>query len=152
MPLKAAYKGATLALAGIVAASVAAYVYLQSEIYFPVVRLDLPDGLSIAALLPQAKDRKACGAASDRFVAPFKQTCKDCKITVARCERHLEGLELAMREGTPIAHPIVVAREVRLAVLGPLEKAKAGCQFLATSIASRGERTAVCIQPAAPKS
>src|SRR2546428_8616725 len=100
-------------------ASLVAHLYVQSQVYYPVVRLNLPDGLSIAAVLPETKERKACGAANDRFVAPFKQTCKDCKVAIARCERQLEGLELAMWEGTPVAYPMVVARELRMAVMGP---------------------------------
>ena len=49
-----------LALVLIAAASVVAHLYVQSQVYYPVVRLDLPDGLSIAALLPETKERKAC--------------------------------------------------------------------------------------------
>ena len=65
-----------------------------------------------------------------------------------------QGLELAMRDRTPIPHPMVVAREARLAVMGPPERARAGCQFLAASMVAQGLKTAVCVQPqaAAPKS
>src|SRR5207244_4805121 len=133
----------------IIVASAVAHLYVQSQVYYPVVRLDLQDGLTIAALLPETKERKACGAANDRFLAPFKQTCKECKVAMARCERQLEGLELAMRDRAPIPHPMVVAREARLAVMGPPERAKAGCQFLAASMVAQGLKTAVCVQPQA---
>src|SRR6266850_8218429 len=139
-----------LALVLIVAASVVAHLYVQSQVYYPVVHLNLPDGLSIAAVLPETKERKACGAANDRFVAPFKQTCKDCKIAMARCERQLEGLELAMHDGIPVPHPMVVARELRMAVMGPPEAAKAGCQVLAANMVANGVKTAVCIPASAP--
>jgi hypothetical protein len=143
-----------VALVLIAAASLVAHLYVQSQVYYPVVRLNLPDGLSIAAVLPETKERKACGAANDRFVAPFKQTCKDCKIAMARCERQLEGLELAMREGAPVAYPTIVARELRMAVMGPPAAAKAGCQIVAADMVAKGMRTAVCIpaQLPAPKS
>ena len=138
-----------LALIGI--ASVVAHLYVQSQVYYPVVHLTLPDGLSIAAILPETKERKACGAANDRFVTPFRQTCKDCKVAIARCERQLEGLELAMHDGLPVPHPMVVARELRMTVMGPPEAAKAGCQVLAANMVANGVKTAVCIPPAAPK-
>src|SRR5438445_13157940 len=131
-------------------ASLVAHMYVQSQVYYPVVRLDLPDGLSITAVLPETKERKACGTANDRFVGPFKQTCKDCKIAMARCERHLEGLELAMREGVPVPHPMVVARELRMAVMGPPEAAKASCQIVAADMVAKGMRTAVCIPAQLP--
>jgi hypothetical protein len=49
---------------------------------------------------------------------------------------------------------MVVAREARLAVMGPPEKAAAGCQFLAASMVAQGLKTAACVlpQPTAPKS
>jgi hypothetical protein len=148
------YKRVIIGVVVVGIASAVAHLYVQSQVYYPVVRLHLPDGLSITAVLPETKERKACGMANDRFVAPFKQTCKDCKIAMARCERQLEGLELAMREGTPVAHPMVVARELRMAVMGPPEAAKAGCQIVAADMVAKGMRTAVCIpgQPPTPKS
>jgi hypothetical protein len=144
-----------LAVALVAIASVAAHLYVQSQVYYPVVRLDLADGLSITALLPETKERRACGAANDKFVAPFKETCKDCKISMARCERELEGVELAMHDGQPVPHPMVVARELRMAVMGPAEAAKAGCKVVAANMVASGVKTAVCVQPQAatpPKS
>src|SRR5205085_11800005 len=113
-----------LALALIGIASVMAHLYLQSQVYYPVVRLALPDGLSITAVLPETKERNGCTKANERFVAPFKQ-CKDCKIMDTRCDRRLDGFELAMRQGAPVPHPMVVAQELRIAVMGPPEAAKA---------------------------
>ena len=141
-----------IALALIGSASVVAHLYVQSQVYYPVVHLMLPDGLSIAAVLPETKERKACGAANDRFVTPFKQSCKDCKVAIVRCERQLEGLELAMHDSVPVPHPMVIARELRMAVMGPPEAAKAGCAVLAANMVANGVKTAVCIPPAAPKS
>jgi hypothetical protein len=141
-----------IALVLLAVASVAAHLYVQSQVYYPILRLNLPDGLSIAALLPETKERKACGTANEKFLAPFRQTCKDCKVAMARCERELEGLELAMRDRAPVSYPMVVAREARLAVMGPPERAMAGCKFLAASLVAQGVKTAVCVEPVAPKS
>lgn len=137
-------------LAGI--ASVVAHLYVQSQVYHPVVRLNMPDGLSITALLPETKERKTCGAANDQFLAPFKQQCKDCKIAAARCERDLEGLELAMQRGEPIPYPMVVSREMKIAVIGPVEKANLGCQIVAKDMVARGVNTAACVVPPLPPS
>lgn len=135
-------------------ASVVAHLYVRSQVYYPVVRLNLPEGLSITAVLPETKERKACGESNERFLAPFRQSCKDCKVAMARCERELEGLELAMRDRAPVPYPTVVAREARLAVMGLPERAMAGCHFLAASLVAQGIKTAVCVRPqgSAPKS
>jgi len=149
------YKKALIAVVLVAIASIAAHLYVQSQVYHPVVRLELADGLSITAILPETKERKACGLANDRFIAPFKQSCKDCKISMARCERELGGVELAMRDGLPVPHPMVVARELRMAVMGPLDAAKAGCKVVAANMVASGVKTAVCVQPqpaTAPKS
>ena len=148
------YRKAIVTLFLVAVASVAAHLYVQSQIYYPVVRVDLTDSLSIAAVLPETKERRACGLANDRFLAPFKRQCKDCRITQARCERQLEGVELAMHDGLPVPHPMVVAREARIAVIGPDEKARAGCQYIAANLVASGVKTAVCAQPqaAGPKS
>ena len=152
MPL-AKYQGAIIALVLVAAASVVAQLYVQSQVYYPVVHLEIPGGLSIAAVLPETKERRACGAANDKFVAPFKQGCKDCKISMARCERQLEGLELAMHDNVAVPHPMVIAREARVAVMGPPESAKAGCRVLAAKMVESGVTTAACIlPPATPKS
>lgn len=145
-------KKTILVISFLAIASVVAHLYVQSQVYYPIVRLTLPDGLSITAVLPETKERKACGTANDRFVTPFKQTCKECKVAMARCERQLDGLELAMHDGAPVPHPMVVARELRMAVMGPPEAAKAGCQVVAANMVANGVKTAVCIPAAAPKS
>lgn len=152
MGRKTTIAGVTLAilLGGV---AVAAYLYVESQVYHPVVRLTLSDGLSIAAVLPQTKERPACAAATERFVAPFKQTCKDCKVLTS-CERRLEGLELAMHDGAPVPHPMVVAQELRIAVMGPAPAAQAGCQVIAANMVASGVKNAACrpAQSAAPKS
>ena len=116
------------------------------DLYHPVVRLALPDGLSITALLPQIKGQDACASVNERFLSPFKE-CKECKVAFARCERELEGIERAMQDGDPVPHPMVIARDLRIAVMGPPDAAKIGCQVVAADIVTKGLPSAACIQP-----
>jgi hypothetical protein len=138
-------KKSLLIVALLAIGSVLAHLYVKSQVYHPVVHVLFPDGLSIAAVLPETKERKACGAANDGFLQPFRQQCKDCKITMARCERELQGLELALRQGTPLPYPTVVDRQTRVAFMGPIEAAKAQCQATAVHLKSKGSGTAVCL-------
>ena len=131
------------------AASVVAHMYVQSQVYHPVVRLEFNDGLSLTAVLTETKERKACGATNDRFLTPFKQ-CKECRIRMARCERTLEGVEQALREGAPLPYPTVVARDARVALMGPPALAQAGCEATAAAMVAKGFRSATCI-PAHPR-
>jgi hypothetical protein len=138
-------KKSLVVIALLAIASVLAHLYVKSQIYHPVVRVVFPDGLSIAAVLPQTKERKACGAANDGFLRPFRQQCKDCKVMMARCERELEGLELSLRQGAALPYPTVIDRGTRVAFMGPTENARAQCQATAAYLVSNGMRSAVCL-------
>src|SRR3954467_10486863 len=111
--------GVAIVAAVLVGAScVIAHLYVQSQVYYPVIHVALPEGVSVAAVLAETKERKACGTANDRFLTPIKQQCKECKLISARCERDLQGLDLALWQGDPIPYPTVVAKDARVAFMG----------------------------------
>jgi hypothetical protein len=118
---------------------------VQSQVYHPVVRMTLPDGLSITAVLPETKERKACGSRNDGFLTPFRQQCKECKIIAARCERELEGLVLALRQGEPLPYPTVGSRDARVAFMGPPDLAKISCDAAAATLVAKGSKSAACV-------
>jgi len=140
-------RNALIAIGLIVIASLVAHFYVQSQVYYAVVNFTTPEGLSITALLAETTDRGACGAANERFLTPIRQQCKGCKVTMARCARQLEGLELALSQDDPIPHYLVAALNVRMAIIGPPEIAKPGCETLAVELSGRGVRSAACISP-----
>src|SRR5258705_13846206 len=122
-------KAYLIALIVVVAAGTAAYLYLQALVYHPVVHLAVSERLTIIALLPPTKEREACIRANERFTGPFK-SCRECKLLAVRCELQLSGMEQAMHEDVPIAHPMVVAKDMRIAVIGPSDAARAGCDLI----------------------
>ena len=125
-----------------------AHLHVVSQSYFPVVRLASPDGLVYTAVQEAKHERQACGAANDRFLAPLRETCKDCKIVLARCERELEGMELALSEHRAVPLPVVSGPGVRMAISGPGAPAKASCEQIATQMVRNGLRSAACVRPA----
>jgi hypothetical protein len=149
------YGVAILAVFLVGASSVIAHLYVQSQVYYPVIHVALPEGVSVAAVLAETKERKACGTANDRFLSPIKQQCKECKLISARCERQLDGLELALRQGDPIPYPMVIAKEARVAFMGPPDLAKIGCDAAAATMVTKGFKAATCVpakKAATPKS
>lgn len=124
-----------------------AHLHVVAQIYHPVVRLSSPDGLVYTALQDARQERQACGEANTRFLGPVKLGCKDCKVIVARCERELEGIELALHEGKRIPHHLVSGPGVRMAIAGPAEMAKASCEHIVGEMRRNGLRTAVCVYP-----
>ena len=124
-----------------------AHLHVVSQTYQPVVQLASPDGLVYTAVQDSKHERQECGAANDRFLAPVKEQCKQCRVVLARCERELGGLELAVHEREPVAHHVVTAPGVRLAITGPEASAKASCEQIAHQMVRSGLRSATCAHP-----
>jgi hypothetical protein len=124
-----------------------AHLHVVSQTYHPVVQLSSPDGLVYTAVQDARHERQACGAANDRFLEPVKRDCKQCKVVLARCERELEGLELAVYERRQIAQHVVTGPGVRMAIAGPEATAKASCQQIAEQMVRSGLRSAACVRP-----
>jgi hypothetical protein len=127
--------------------SLAAHFYVESQAYYPIVHVEISGAMTVAAVLPRTKNRQACVSASDRYLVPFNTQCKDCKITVKRCARELEGFELALHEGSSLPHPVVVSRETRVAFIGPDGIAQRQCQDAAAHLIANGAKSAACMPP-----
>ena len=132
----------------LIAASVTlAHLHVVSQTYQPVVQLASPDGLVYTAVQDSKHERQQCGAANDRFLAPVKQQCKDCRVVLARCERELGGEEPALYDSRQIAGHVVTGPGVRLTITGPVATAKASCEQIASQMVRSGLRSAACVSP-----
>ena len=138
--------GVVLVAVGVVSAWLA-HIHVLSQTYHPVVRLHSPDGLTYIAVQDARQERQACGAANDRFLRPVKKGCKGCEVVIARCERALEGVELAVYDGRQIPHHLVRGPGVRMAIQGPEAVAKASCEQIARQMVRDGLRSSSCISP-----
>jgi hypothetical protein len=134
----------------IAAGAVLAHMHVVAQTYYPVVHVTTPEGLKYTAVFDRTDERRACGAKNDRFVAPFKAMCKECQVVLARCERELGGLELALSEGKDVPYHRVFAPGLRVAISGPEAMAKLGCVTIARGLNERGMRSVACVHP--PKS
>jgi len=139
---------AVVAAVLIAVSAVLAHLHVVSQTYHPVVQLSSPDGLVYTAVQAPRHERQACGAANDRFLAPVKKDCEECRVVLARCERELGGLEQAVHERERIAHHVVTAPGVRLAITGPDARARASCEQIANQMVRSGLRSAACAHPA----
>lgn len=143
--------GVVLVAVGVISAWLA-HIHVLSQTYHPVVHLHSPDGLTYIAVQDARQERQACGAANDRFLRPVKRGCKGCEVVAARCERALEGVELAVYEGRHLAYHLVSGPGVRMAIQGPPAVAKASCEQIASQMVRDGLRVATCLSPAAARS
>jgi hypothetical protein len=142
-------KQAVIALLLIAVGSWLAHLHVVSQVYHPVVRLSSPEGLTYTTVQDSVQERRACGAANDRFLKPIKDSCKQCQVVYARCERKLEGFEAALADGAAVPYYQVFGPGLRIAIAGPAAPAKASCEFIAGDMVKRGVRSAACIFPKA---
>lgn len=137
---------AVVALLIIAASAVVAHFHVAAQIYYPIVRIAAPEGLSYLAVMDPQRERQGCGVANDRFLNPFKTLCEKCRIVYARCERALEDLEAKLYDGKPVSHPQVAARGFRMAIIGDANAAQKTCELIAADLLKRGIKTAACVQ------
>jgi hypothetical protein len=136
-----------IAVVLIAAASVLAHMHVVTQSYHPVTRIASPEGLVFTAVQDAKKERRDCGQANERFLAPIKAQCKGCRVQIARCERELEPFERSIYQGEALRLHQVFAVGVRLAIDGPPELARASCELMAQELVKRGARTAHCLLP-----
>lgn len=130
------------------AAAAIAHFHVLGQVYHPVSRVAAPEGITYLAVQLPTPARRACGEANSRFLAPIKESCKDCRVEYARCERELEGVEERLLNRQPLPHYQVVSPGMRMAIIGPAERTKAACDLIAGMMAERGLRPATCVAPA----
>jgi len=131
----------------IAAGAVLAHLHVASQTYHPVVQLTSPEGLTLTAVQDPPRERQACGAANERVIRPMKAGCKECQVIFARCERELEGLELALVNGGSVPYYRLYSPGSRMAIAGPVASAKAFCETVAANLVKQGWRSAACISP-----
>jgi hypothetical protein len=129
------------------AGAVLARYHVDNQHYFPVSKLASSDGYTFHMVQDRTDTRENCGRANDRFLAPLKTACGQCKVIYARCERELHGLELALFMGDPVPVHVVIAPGVRLAMEGPPAAQRRDCEAMAAAIVKTGVRHAACVFP-----
>jgi hypothetical protein len=136
-----------IALPLIAAGAVLAHLHVASQTYHPVVQITSPEGLTLTAVQDPPRERQACGAANERVIGPMKAHCKDCRVIFARCERELEGVELALVNGGSVPYYRLYSPGARMVIAGPAATAKAFCETVAGSLVKQGWRSATCVNP-----
>ncbi len=141
------YRQAVLIVVLLAVAGVIAHLHVEAQSYYPVARVTTPDGFTYTIVQTVRDARSACGEANNRFLDPVKGACKDCTVLYARCERELNGTELALSKGNGEAYYMVVSPGLHMKVEGPREKARAVCDQIAVDMTRRGYQSAACIYP-----
>lgn len=144
-------KKALFLVALLAAGAVLAQYHVANQRYYPVARLASSDGYTFHVVMDRVATRGACGAANERLLAPLKESCKQCEVVYARCERELDALELALLTGEAVPLHVVVAPGLRVAIEGPAHLLRRDCEQMATAVVRSGVRYAACAFPGTPR-
>jgi len=129
------------------AGALLASYHVGNQHYYPVTQLASSDGYSFHLVQDRVDTRGACGRANDRFLAPVKARCAQCRVVYARCERELHGLQLRLLMGDPLPLHVVVAPGLRLAMDGQPATLRRDCEDMAAAIVQAGVASAACVHP-----
>jgi hypothetical protein len=140
-------KQAIVILVLLAVGSVLAHFHVANQSYYPVSKLASADGYTFHMVQDRRAQRNACGEANDRFLGPIKARCLQCDVLYARCERELQGVELALLMGDPMPMHVVIAPGLRLAMEGPKERVREQCEQFATDLVKGGASSAACVFP-----
>ena len=140
-------KQAIVILVLLAVGSVLAHYHVANQSYFPVSKLASADGYTFHMVQDRRAQRNACAEANNRFLAPIKARCLQCDVVYARCERELQGLELALLMGDPVPVHVVISPGLRLAMEGPKERVRRECEQLAADLVKGGAPSAACVFP-----
>ena len=131
---------AALGLGGLIA-----QLYVATQTYRPVVRVEGPDGVAYTAILSATRERPDCGAASERFLEPIRAACPECRIAFARCVRQGDGLAASVMEGAKGPHAVVRMPGVSIAIDGAGDAERRDCELIANGVQRLGVPGARCI-------
>lgn len=133
-------KQIAIALVLILTATGVAHLHATSQTYHPVVKVSAPNGVTFTAVLAATDDRPSCAVANRRFLVPMRANCSDCEVAAARCERELEGLELALSLDLPVPYPVVSVPGARLAITtdDAAASSTSTCESIAGDVIKRG--------------
>jgi len=129
------------------AGAVLARYHVDNQRYYPVTKLASADGYTFVLVQDRVDTRGACGVANDRYLDRVKATCLQCDVVYARCERELQGLELALMMGDAVPMHVVVAPGLRLAIGGTARTLRRDCEYIAGTIVASGVKSAACVFP-----
>ena len=143
------FAGVALLVGGVIA-----HFHVAAQSYQPMMRVVTPDGVSYTVVLDTVHQRRACGVASEQFVATIKADCPECRVAFARCRREGEGLpavaaELAMGN----AESRVSMPGLSISIEASPEDARRNCQWIAENVQRLGVHSARCLAaaPAEPR-
>ena len=131
------------------AGGVIAHLHVASQSYQAIVRVEGPDGTVYTATLDPVAERRACGAASHRFLKPLANDCPECRVIFARCRREGEGLPAFVHAAEPGPDTSFLDMPgVRIRIDAPQETARRNCEWMEESVHRLGVVDARCVAAA----
>lgn len=129
----------------IVVLVVLAMLWVNSERYYPLVRLALPDQSELIFIDSPWTDQKKCQDANLKITGALRKNCGQCRI-VDSCAKQLDPSWRAALAGQSIKNYVVHSGSLRI-VVNAGNASKQTCIVMAEQITNNKKQAARCVSP-----
>ncbi|HET7833164.1 MAG TPA: hypothetical protein VFK88_09390 [Gallionella sp.] len=126
-------------------------IFRPGQSYYPVLRADLPDGVSLTFIEQPWADEQKCLAENKKIVTEISGKCPACRIVRSSCSLQPEPEWNQSLRGVPINIPVVHTGSQNILIGASVAEALAICTGMAEQITRQGKQRARCIPPLAPR-
>jgi len=125
--------------------SVAAMLWVNSERYYPLVRVDLPDQSELVFIDTPWIDQKKCQDENQKIMSALRTNCAQCQI-VDSCAKQIDLAWQKALAGQAINSYVVHSGTLRI-VVSAGHASKQTCIVMAGQITRDKKQTARCVSP-----
>lgn len=119
-------------IGAVVIIAAAAFYVLRSSDHFPILEVEMGEGVGLTFLFHARDSEKSCQEALQRAVAASQEKCPKCKFQKVRCEGVLEPEQSLVLSEAPLKVHSVSTRDPQILVRANNEgDAKVVCEEIA---------------------
>lgn len=139
------YRTYLVSAVSIAVLSVAVMLWVNSERYYPLVRVDLPDQRELVFIDTPWTDQKKCQDENQKIISSFRTNCVKCQVADSCAKQADLTLQKALA-GQAINSYVVHSGTLRI-VVSAGHASKQTCIVMAEQITRSKKQTARCVSP-----
>lgn len=139
------YRTYLVSAVSIAVLSVAAMLWVNSERYYPLVRVAMPDQSVLVFIDTPWTDQKKCQDANQKVISALRANCAQCQIADS-CAKQMDPSWQKALAGQAINSHVVHSGTLRI-VVSAGHASKQTCTVMAEQITRDKKQTARCVSP-----
>lgn len=139
------YRAYLVSAVSIAVLSVAAMLWVDSERYYPLVHVVLPDQSALVFIDTPWTDQKKCQDENQEIIGALRTNCAQCQITDS-CAKQMNLTWQKALAGQAINSYVVHSGTLRIIVIAG-NASKQTCTVMAEQVTRDKKQTARCVAP-----